>query len=177
MFTLARVEDTIRLDPSVLDYLGPQHSALHQEINRKYANRILPDVGLCVALYDVQRASDGMLQPGDGGVFVKCKFRLLVFSPFDGEILVGWISSCTSEGINVRMEFFDDIHIPKSMLFDGCEFVAKEQAWVWKTSDYELFLDTNEKIRFRVEGRYFKKNGLQIIGSCQVDGMGLISWW
>jgi DNA-directed RNA polymerase III subunit RPC8 len=72
--------------------------------------------------------------------------------------------------------------------------VPKEQAWVWKVGDSELYIDTNEKIRFRVEQEYFtqqipKRPGendeetvsrvapYSIVGSCQVDGMGLISWW
>lgn len=47
-------------------------------------------------------------------------FRLVVFRPFVGEVLVGWVSSCTEEGLNVKMEFFDDIHIPKHLLFESC---------------------------------------------------------
>ncbi|ANB13754.1 DNA-directed RNA polymerase III subunit RPC25 [Sugiyamaella lignohabitans] len=120
---------------------------------------------------------------------------MIVFRPFVGEILVGWVSSCTEEGINVKMEFFDDIHIPKSLLFEECSFVPREQAWLWKTEESELYIDTNEKIRFRVEQEIFsnqppKRPGVEeeeqvhnqvppysIIGSCQTDGMGLVSWW
>lgn len=43
-----------------------------------------------------------------------------MFRPFVGEVLVGWVSSCTEEGLNVKMEFFDDIHIPKHLLFESC---------------------------------------------------------
>lgn len=170
------MEDTIRLDPSVLGL--PTRQALEQEINRKYANRVLRDVGLFIALYDVQSCSDGQLKPGDGGVYTKVEFRLVSFMPFEGEVLVGWISRCTSEGINVRMEFFDNIFIPKTMLFEDSHFISKDQAWVWRMNGYELFMDTNEKIRFRVEQRKFdRQEGMQIIASCQVDGMGLLSWW
>lgn len=175
MFTLATIQDTIRLAPNTFHL--PHGKALSQEINRKYSNRIIPDVGLGISLYDVKSASDGLLKSGDGAIYIKTEFRLVIFAPFDGEVLVGWISSCKPEGIKVRMEFFDDIFIPKSMLFEGCHFIVKEQAWVWKQDDYELYLDINEKVRFRVEQSKYENSGFQIIGSCQVDGMGLLSWW
>lgn len=63
-----------------------------------------------------------MTKNGDGGVFIKCRsslcthilpniqkltiaigtFRLVVFRPFVGEILIGWVSSCTEEGLNSK---------------------------------------------------------------------------
>lgn len=92
------------------------------------------------------------------------------------------------------MEFFDDIHIPKSLLFESCVFIAREQAWVWKNGDDDFYIDTNEKIRFRVEQEIFtqqrpkKPSGIEeevvhqvpsysLLGSCQTDGMGLVTWW
>lgn len=175
MFTLATVEDSIQLDPSTFSLA--HHTALSQEINRKYANKVVRNVGLCVVLYDVVSAADGELRDGDGSLFVSCKFRLVVFAPFMGEILVGWISSCTPEGINVRMEFFDDVFVPSAMLFEGSQFVAKEQAWVWNINDMDLYLDTNEKLRFRVERIEYNAEGMKVVGSCSVEGLGLISWW
>lgn len=99
-------------------------------------------------------------------------FRLVVFRPFVGEILVGWISSCSEDGIKgtfrtlihraqmdmltdiVRMGFFDDIFIPKEYLFEGCIFIPPEQAWIWRT-EHDLYIDTNERIRFRIEQEIF----------------------
>lgn len=175
MFTLSTIQDAIRLNPDTFNLT--QNEALHQEVNRKYANKVIPNVGLCIALYDVIKTEDGEVKNGDGAIFVKCEFRLIVFSAFRGEILVGWISSCTPEGINVRMEFFDDIFLPKHMLFPNAQFVAKEQAWVWNVNEMDLFLDTNEKLRFRVESNEYSKDGLKIVGSCAEEGLGLISWW
>lgn len=92
------------------------------------------------------------------------------------------------------MDFFDDIHIPKTLLFESCVFIPREQAWLWKTADFDFYIDANEKIRFRVEQEVFTqqqpkpgneqkdepKNQIPpyaLICSCQTDGMGLVSWW
>lgn len=199
MFVLTKIADTIRIQPADLEKNTLE--SLEQEINRKFANKVLHNVGLCVCMYDIETYEDGLIRPGDGAIYIKTVFRLVVFRPFVGEILVGWVSSCTEYGINVKVEFFDDIHIPRSLLFEDCTFVPREQAWVWKNGDSELYIDTNEKIRFRVEQELFNEsqptkpkgemegedNGpsdayhavppYSIIGSCQVDGMGLVSWW
>lgn len=195
MFNLTSIEDIIRIEPS--QFGKPVEKVLELEINRKYANRVVHNIGLCVCAYDIESHGDGLIKPGDGAVYVKTKFRIIVFRPFVGEVLVGWVSSCTEEGINVRTEFFDDIYIPKSLLFEKCEFVAGEKgenAWIWKTSDYDLYIDINEKIRFRVEQEHFVEQHPRgpkqteeelasctapytIVGSCQIDGMGLVSWW
>jgi DNA-directed RNA polymerase subunit E'/Rpb7 len=40
----------------------------------------------------------------------------VVFRPFVGEVMVGKIRACTKEGIQVSLEFFDDIIIPSYSL-------------------------------------------------------------
>lgn len=197
MFLLTQVSDMLRLEPST--FSKNVNVALEDDINRKYSNKIIHNVGLCICFHDLLSMEDGLMKPGDGAAFVKVTFRLIVFRPFVGEILVGWVSSCTPEGLHVKMEFFDDIYIPKSMLFDECIFVAKEQAWVWQSGGHDFYIDTNEKIRFRVEQEFFTQHNPQknpnllenteepantnqvppysILGSCQADGMGLVSWW
>jgi DNA-directed RNA polymerase III subunit RPC8 len=61
------------------------------------------------------------------------EFRLVMFRPFKGEIIMGKISSSGEWGIKgsltlhampcspnlVRLDFFEDIHVPPSMLFEG----------------------------------------------------------
>lgn len=56
------------------------------------------------------------------------------------------------------VEFFDDIYIPKEMLFEGCYYSVKDQVWIWNidgTEEAKVFFELNEKIRFRVEKEVF----------------------
>ncbi|KAK9479192.1 RNA polymerase III subunit Rpc25-domain-containing protein [Lipomyces japonicus] len=154
MFVLSKISDLIRIVPAKFD--KPTLEAVEDEINGKYANKVVQGVGLCVCVYDVVTIGDGLIRPGDGSSYIRCTFRVIVFRPFVGEVMTGWISSCTEDGIRVRMEFFDEVTVPKEYLFEGCVFVAREQAWVWRTPDGpELYLDTNEQVRFKVEREVF----------------------
>lgn len=202
MFILTRFTDLIRLDPT--SFKKPLNDAIVDEINNCYANKIIDGVGLCICVYDLIAVGEGQVMSGDGAAFTKITFRMVVFRPFVGEVMEGWISSCTAEGIKVKMEFFDDIFIPAHLLFENSQFVAREQAWMWcPDEEQELFLDTNEKIRFRIEQEKFQdlpplkqgyvgsgattndeadpeKPGVppySLIASCQGEGMGLVSWW
>ena len=57
-------------------------------------------MGLCIALFDLTKVGDAFILPGDGAAHVSVEFRMIVFRPFEDEILTGTIRSCSEEGIN-----------------------------------------------------------------------------
>jgi DNA-directed RNA polymerase subunit E'/Rpb7 len=70
-----------------------------QEVDAKYADRVLPQVGLCVRLFDVLELSPGELFPDDGAAYYFAKVRLIVFAPFAGEIVEGVIIRADLKGL------------------------------------------------------------------------------
>jgi DNA-directed RNA polymerase III subunit RPC8 len=87
---------------------------------------------------------------------VRVTFRLIVFRPFKGEVLTGRISSSSHHGINVRTDFFDEIFIPDTYLFEGSTYDVAENVWVWNNEGNQFYMDKNEVIRFRVEEEAFE---------------------
>lgn len=59
------------------------------EPRQRIADRVIPGVGLVVTLYDLLEVGSGSIPPSDGAVHFRSKFRLVIFCPFEGEILVG----------------------------------------------------------------------------------------
>ena len=55
-----------------LGWENPQHFSLSPsetitaELNKKYANRVLHDVGLCVCVFDLAEVGEGRVRYGDG---------------------------------------------------------------------------------------------------------------
>ncbi|XDT21168.1 RNA polymerase III subunit Rpc25 [Nakaseomyces glabratus] len=215
MFILTKLKDLVRIPPD--QFHRDAVSAITHELNVKYSNKVVPHVGLSVSVYDLLEVDEGQLRPGDGASYINVTFRCVVFKPFAGEILTGWIKRCDGEGIQVSMMgLFDDIFIPKKMLFEGSYYSPEDGAWVWPMDEEtKLYLDVNEMIRFRVEEEVFvdvkppspkelelererelqlqeqhqhqqqhqqeskleKPPAYALLGSCQTDGMGLVSWW
>lgn len=186
----------IQISPQ--EFEKPSAQAIEDNINAKYADKVIHKHGLCLGLYDILSTSEGLIGHGTGIVNVNVDFRLIVFRPFKGEILQGRIMSNNDSGIRISMDFFDDIVIPgPHMLFENTVFNAAEDAWVWTTEDgHELFFDRNETVRFRVEAETWtdlspekqappgeeaeeedRKSPYQIIGSMQQSGLGPLLWW
>lgn len=201
MFVLAEMKDTVRVKPW---YFGVDlREAIATKLNKKLANKVVHNVGLCIVLHDITYIGDSYLFPGDGSSHTPVKFRFVVFRPFIDEIITGRIRSCNYEGVQVSMEFFDDITIPYEYLQQPSKFDEDEQLWVWEyTTDdggHDLFMDINEEIRFRVVDEMFtdlspagpemsgdkqnmdetesKRSPYTITGSISEPGLGLKTWW
>ncbi|GAB5585717.1 DNA-directed RNA polymerase III complex subunit Rpc25 [Umbelopsis nana] len=153
MFILAVLKDTIKIEPA--DFRKPKQEAITDEVNKKYANKVVQEIGLCVSLFDITEASEGVIHHGDGCSYVKATFRMVVFRPFANEILTGTIKSCSEHGIRVSVGFFDDINIPKTCLQPGTEFDPVEHVWFWNYEGNKLYLDIDERIRFQVLSEIF----------------------
>jgi hypothetical protein len=57
-------QDKIPIHPSQFG-LPPEQALIH-ELNKKYANRVLHDVGLCICVFDVAEVGEGKIRYGDG---------------------------------------------------------------------------------------------------------------
>jgi len=202
MFVLAEMKDVIQIKP--FNFIHDPKETLEFGLNKKFANKVVHNVGLCVVLFDIIEIGDAYILPGDGSSHTPVTFRFIVFRPFIDEVLIGKIKACTREGVQVSLGFFDDIFIPNEYLQQKSKFVEAEQLWVWEyiTDDgtHELFMDINEEVRFRVIDEEFidltpegpapppvdgetpislepKKAPYTISASISESGLGLLSWW
>ncbi|CAD7081260.1 unnamed protein product [Hermetia illucens] len=205
MFVLAELKDTIRIAPE--QFHLKLSEAVRDEINRKLANKVLLNVGLCIALKDIVKLGDSIILPGDGASHTEVIFRYIVFRPTVGDVITGKIRSCSREGVHITLGFFDDILIPPTALQHPSRFEEAEQAWVWEYplengEGHDLFMDIGEPIKFRVSREIFEesspigppdqaesastsasqttadvKTPYRIIAAINESGLGVLSWW
>ncbi len=74
---------------------------LTEQIELKYCNKVLVDAGLCISFYDFLEVGDPYIYPAEGATHQSVKFRLVVFRPFSGEIVVGRIVGSDKDGLRV----------------------------------------------------------------------------
>ncbi|KAF1981431.1 hypothetical protein K402DRAFT_235485 [Aulographum hederae CBS 113979] len=150
MFNIAVIEDLVEIPP--VEFTRKTRDVVEDQINAKYCNKIVQNVGLCIRFYDLLTASDGLITPGKGTVHVIVKFRLLVFRPHIGEILEGTIAENGPEGIFIHVNFFIDIFVPApTNLFEDCTYLREENVWTWGEGEDAVYFDVGERCRFRVE--------------------------
>ncbi|XP_074638468.1 DNA-directed RNA polymerase III subunit RPC8-like isoform X2 [Acropora palmata] len=189
MFVLAEMKDTVRIKPW---HFGVDlREAITTKLNKKLANKVSQRQHFLLSDWKTLL------------LFTSVHFRFVVFRPFIDEILTGRIRSCNHEGLQVSMEFFDDIVIPYEYLQQPSKFDEDEQLWVWEYATeegtHDMFMDVNEEIRFRVVDEIFtdlspagpemlsekkpadevenKRSPFTITGSITEPGLGLKSWW
>ncbi|XP_002163071.3 DNA-directed RNA polymerase III subunit RPC8 isoform X1 [Hydra vulgaris] len=201
MFLLAEMKDVIQIMP--YNFGHDFKSSLEFGLNKKFANKVVHNVGLCIVLFDITHIGDSYILPGNGASHTPVTFRFIVFRPFIDEVLVAKVKSCTREGVQVSLGFFDDIFIPYEYLQQKSKFVDAEQLWVWQyeteEGSHDLYMDINEEIRIRVIDEEFldltpegpapptiegetksletKKLPYTITASISESGLGLLSWW
>lgn len=203
MFVLATVKKTVRVP--ALKFNLDHYDAIEEELNSEYANKVILDVGLGIALFQMRECGESFILPGDGAYYVKVTFEFVMFRPLVSEILVGRIKSADQESVQITLGFFDDIVIPAGYLQANSRFCEVSQTWIWQVdvegARHELAMEMNEEIRFRVVDEKFtdtspdkpgpshesssvinhpesKENVPYLItAAINEDGLGLLSWW
>ncbi len=105
---------------------------LIEQIEAKYSNRVILNVGLAIMFYDFVEIGEPYLYPGAGSSIQVVKFRLIVFRPFVGEVIVGKVLQSNKDGIRLSLDFFDDIIIPSSQLQNPSTFDPATNLWTWR---------------------------------------------
>lgn len=194
MFILTTIQDLIQIAPQ--DFYKPSDQAIKDVVNDKYSNKIVPGIGLCICMWDLLSATEGLIGHRTGLVNVNIEFRIAVFRPFRGEIIYGRIKSSSPEGIIIDLDFTSEVFIPYQNLFENSSFNQAESVWVWNSDGTELFLDKGEPVLFRVEqeewidqrptivqkdelGEIVEERGTawRVIGSMNQAGLGPTLWW
>lgn len=119
---------------------------LKEQIEIKFANRILLNVGLCITFYDFISIGDPYLYPGEGSAMQIVKFRMVVFRPFVGEIMTGKLVGSSKEGLKISVEFFEDILIPAALLQAPCVYNPLDSLWTWKYDDNDFIMDIGQEV-------------------------------
>ncbi|KAF7799157.1 hypothetical protein EIP86_010388 [Pleurotus ostreatoroseus] len=107
MFVLSIIKDTVAVLPA---HFGlPPEQAIINELNKKYANRVLHEVGLCMCVFDLSEVGEGKVRYGDGCLWYKAESTSphdLLDSPTTERMYID-----PGEILRVRVEadeFYDD---------------------------------------------------------------------
>lgn len=202
MFVLAKFKDIIRVSACNLGQTIEE--VLADELNKRFANKVVLNVGLVICLNDIVEVGESYIYCGDGAIHTRCVYQMIVFRPQVGEILCGTLKSSSKEGLNISLGFFDSIIIPPHNLNEPSHFNEIDQTWTWNFEDegetHILTLEIGEQVRFRVHSEQFvdvsphgpthvtnapliptelenKEIPYTIIGTIGESGLGLVKWW
>ncbi|KAL5135737.1 DNA-directed RNA polymerase III subunit RPC8 [Glycine soja] len=167
MFYLSKIEHKLPLPPS--RFVLPIREAIHMELEKLFLDKVIANLGLCISVYDIRSIDGGFIFPGDGAPTYTVVFNLIMFRPFEKEIITARLLSSDADGLRLTIGFFDDIYIPASRLPDPNHFVETEQkkrvfsgqesttnssskkgVWYWDYNEQEYPIQDTDVIKFRV---------------------------
>jgi DNA-directed RNA polymerase subunit E' len=96
MYYELKTEDTVRVPPGLL--VMKLKDAITKILREKYERRIFKELGMIVAVDDVEVGEQGAVIPGDGGIYYKVQFNAISFLPHVNEVFEGQVREIVEFG-------------------------------------------------------------------------------
>ena len=107
MYSIVTVRDIVRIPPSQFGQQLEEVALIHL---RKASENVLDrDIGLMIAVIDIDEIGQGRLMPGDGATYHSVVYQVLVFKPLRGEIVEGNVVELMDFGAFIRMGPLDGL--------------------------------------------------------------------
>ena len=173
MYKIATIQETVRVPP---DKFGQDlKKSLLELLRETYEGQLNKDLGLVVAVTDIEQVGEGVIQPGDGGAHYSAVFKALTFKPELNEIIEGKVIEIVEFGAFVTLGALDGLVHVSQVTDDFLSYDEKGRRLVGKES--KKALHEGDTIRAKIVALSFKKSQNQKIGlTMRQQGLGKIEW-
>lgn len=146
MFKLLQVNDIVRIPPDKLDM--PLEVVAAEVLRSTYEGMVSREFGAVIAVLNVKVSSVGKIIPGDGGIYHKASFDMLVYIPTVQEIVEGEVIDVTDFGIFVRIGPMDGLVHVSQIIDDFITYDEKRGALIGKET--QRVLEKGMMVRARI---------------------------
>ena len=153
MYQLVTVEDEISVPPTKLD-LNVEES-VKESIEERFEGKIDYDIGVVLAVTDIDKVGEGRVMPGDPSVHYPVTFKLLTWMPRDHEIVEGEVVDITEFGAFVRCGALDGLVHVSQIMDDFVSYDEKNSQLTGKQT--KKILKEGDAVRARIISVSFKE--------------------
>jgi len=149
MFRVLTLEDYIRIPPN--RFGEPPEKVAFEELWGSYVGRVERDVGVYIAVFDVEVSKVGVVIFGDGATYNKVRFKALIYTPLMNEVVEGEVVRTEEFGAFVRIGPIDALVHRTQMMEDNIVLYNKQDsAFVGDRSKRKL--GKGDVVRARIVG-------------------------
>ena len=146
MYSLIRVEDTIRILP---ERFGEDLNKVVEEIVQKnFEGTMRKDFGIIVAAEKIEPIGDGIIIHGDGAMYQKVAFEALIFKPELQEVVDGIICEIVEFGAFCHIGPIDALIHMSQIMNDFVQVDSDNEVITGK--EKQIVLKTGEPVRARI---------------------------
>jgi len=153
MYQMVTVEDEISVPPEKLNL--ELEDSVKESLEAKFEGNINTDIGVILAIIEVDGIEEGVVLPGDPSVHYPVKFKLLSWMPREHEIVEGEVVDITEFGAFVRCGALDGLVHISQVMDDYVSYDEKNSQLVGKQT--RRVLKEGDRIRARIISVSFKE--------------------
>ncbi len=114
LYQIVKVKDVISVPPAKFDM--DLEDSIKESIEEKFEGKIDSQVGVVLAVVDINELGEGKIIPEDGSIHYDTEFNLLTWMPKEHEIVEGEVVDITEFGAFIRVGPMDGlVHISQVM--------------------------------------------------------------
>ncbi|MFB6089086.1 MAG: DNA-directed RNA polymerase [Candidatus Aenigmatarchaeota archaeon] len=171
MFKILEVKDTVRVPPE--KFSKDLEKGITESLREKYEGILNQDVGIVLNIEEVEETGEGKVIPEDGAVFYPAKFKMLVYEPTEGEVVLGEVVDITEFGTFLRMGPIDGLVHISQVMDDYVDYDEKNRNLVGKKEN--KMLKEGDLVRARVISiSYSQENKVGL--TMRQPGLGALHW-
>lgn len=171
MFYILKVQDHVRLEPEL--FAMPLRGAIKTQLEKDYADLIDEELGIVIAVLDVEKVGEGILIPGDAAAYYDSTYNIVTFKPVLQELVYGQVNQITSFGAFVDIGYIDAMmHISQAM--DDFVSFSKTDSLMGKNS--KRVLKKGDLCLARVVSISHKASPPKVGLTMRQPGLGKLEW-
>ncbi len=145
MYISYTITDTIRIPPT--EIAGNLKNIILEQAKGVYESVLDEDIGVVVAVTNVDNVGDGKIVPGDGAVYYESDITFLAYKPIMHELIEGEVSDVTEFGAFVKTGPLEGLIHVSQIMDDYINYDAKLPGFVGKETKKKLTLKDIIKAR------------------------------
>jgi len=146
MYKLLHMNDVVRIPPE--KFGSPLEQVAAEVLRSTFEGVVMREFGAVLAVFNVQVSNVGKILAGDGGIFHRTSFSLLVYTPMIQEVVDGEVVEVTDFGVFVRIGPMDGLVHVSQIIDDFITYDAKRGALIGKES--QRVLEKGVSVRARI---------------------------
>ena len=170
MYYLVELQDVVRVPP---DRFNDDLETVVLELCREaYEETIDPELGMILAVTNVEEISQGLLVHGDGATYHQVRLSVIAYNPFIKEIVEGEVSEVTDFGAFIRIGCIEALcHI--SQIADDFFSLSKATLVGRETGNA---VRVGDRLRARIITISMDRSNIRTAITMRQPGLGIDRW-
>lgn len=172
MYYLLRISDVVRIPPD--KFSEPLEEIAFEILREKYEGLIDSELGIIIAISNVDVSDVGVIIPGDGATYHEVEFDALAFLPHVQEVVEGEIVEVTDFGAFMRLGPVDGLIHVSQVMDDYIVYDKRRGALMGKES--QRILQKGDLVRARIVTVSLSSKGARVGLTMRQPFLGVLSW-